>query len=644
MALKRASILATSVFLVGGLCILGGPRMEISKADPQAMSPEQQVNVGCDGVANSGKVMKACGCDKPAGPCGCSPCPEAPAPTPTFTPTCGAFVGHVQVDPTPTGSVTGARTKLTFEQTFPPPADESPSCLATLRDKIRMTGDNWSRTNGTAYRDDYTIIWFMDELSSLSSKGGDAVNLRTSVFYSPSRANASVCNPACTLGAPARIPVCWCDKDGYDNFASSTTPPSPAQIDCLSRAPVGQLGYHHWEGLCVDFKVYFDKSCKVIPPSEAQHTRICDALQAGANLNFWPSSPISLMWDATRAITAHGSVVEFALNKGSKETWYMWYGSEETPLLVYDPKHTGSVTSADQLFGNWTFGGKRTASLSTAPSGVAGSWRDGYEALATLDANHDGEISGSELEPLALWFDKGRDAVARPGEVVSLEQAGVTKLFVGPGVVDPSTRNIHVKAGYVRHSPTGEKVGESVDWYSVGALSQSDLIVKQQFAAEQERGLSELSSLLPSVPASDPALPRERTFGKVIKDSPVRGAWFWKSKEDTQKTSRGVLVLEHLEGDRVIGYASSEIPLRDGSGKLQSILKTKAISGSVTKEADGTYRISFSSIAAPDPSGKKSPASVTEARLGGESTSLSGETTEELGPGKKMSYQWVAAR
>ena len=38
-------------------------------------------------------------------------------------------------------------------------------------------------------------------------------------------------------------------------------------------------------------------------------------------------------------------------------------------------------------------------------------------SLALLDTNHDGKLSGKELDALALWFDKNRDGVSQPGEV-----------------------------------------------------------------------------------------------------------------------------------------------------------------------------------------------------------------------------------
>jgi hypothetical protein len=600
--------------------------MAVSQQSPQATGPEQMEAVGCDGVLSSGKTDKGCGCGKPApGICGCSPCPEAPTATPTFTPTCGVFIGEVTANPN------GDMTRHTFDESFPPPANGAPSCLTTLRNEIKTMADNYAPIKDpsqTQYLDDWVSIWFMDKL-----------NLRSSVFYSARKATTSKCVPACAPGE-TRIPACWCNAGGYDNWASSTPPPSPLPISCQSQAPLGNLGYEHWEGLCVNFKVYLDKNCNVVPPSLLGDLRQC----SGVNLQFWPSSPISLMWNTSHAITSRGTLVQFQLDKGRKDSWYTWYGSEETPLLVYDPEHKGAVASADQLFGNWTFGGKRSASLSSAAASDAGPWRDGYEALATLDSNGDGEISGGELKPLALWFDKGRDAVAQPGEVVPVSAVGVTKLFVGPGKQDPQTRNVHLKRGFIRRTDAGETVGESVDWFSTGAATQPDLIVKQHLLTEKERAISDISALLPQRPVAAPPSSNRDTVLKVVKDSPVSGAWFWKAKDDVQENSRGVLLIDHVEGDIVYGLTVSEIPVRDPSDKLKSVLSTKAISGKVVKESDGSFKLSFSTVVAPDPMGHKEPPSVSEARLSPNDNTLTGETTELLGPDKNITYQWVATK
>ena len=56
-------------------------------------------------------------------------------------------------------------------------------------------------------------------------------------------------------------------------------------------------------------------------------------------------------------------------------------------------------------------------------------WKDGYEAMAALDADDDGWLRGRELRVLKVWCDDG-DGVCRPGEVRSLDSLGIEALAV----------------------------------------------------------------------------------------------------------------------------------------------------------------------------------------------------------------------
>ena len=86
-----------------------------------------------------------------------------------------------------------------------------------------------------------------------------------------------------------------------------------------------------------------------------------------------------------------------------------------TALLVWDPALTGQITNGRQLFGSrtwWIF------------------FRNGYEALSVLDDNRDGVMTGSELQGIAVWVDRNGNGICEPGEVLSLEQAGVVSVGV----------------------------------------------------------------------------------------------------------------------------------------------------------------------------------------------------------------------
>ncbi len=96
---------------------------------------------------------------------------------------------------------------------------------------------------------------------------------------------------------------------------------------------------------------------------------------------------------------------------GWQERW-TWV-KPELGLLVWDPAQTGRITSARQLFGGYTFQIFRDT---------------GYEALAALDDNGDGVLSGSELEGISVWFDRNSDAKSSPDEVTPLRKLGVVSI------------------------------------------------------------------------------------------------------------------------------------------------------------------------------------------------------------------------
>lgn len=107
--------------------------------------------------------------------------------------------------------------------------------------------------------------------------------------------------------------------------------------------------------------------------------------------------------DARVAFDADGS--------GRKERWTWIKGN--AAWLVHDPKRTGKIDSALQWFGGvtfWLF------------------WETGYDAMAALDDNRDGELRGAELDGLALWHDANGNGVCDPGEVRSLSEYGIVAL------------------------------------------------------------------------------------------------------------------------------------------------------------------------------------------------------------------------
>ncbi len=84
-------------------------------------------------------------------------------------------------------------------------------------------------------------------------------------------------------------------------------------------------------------------------------------------------------------------------------------------LLVWDPLARAKITTGAQLFGNVTFHML---------------WSDGYQALAVLDDNQDGRLSGSELDGLAVWFDVDANGKSQPAEVLPVAELGIRAIAV----------------------------------------------------------------------------------------------------------------------------------------------------------------------------------------------------------------------
>ena len=104
--------------------------------------------------------------------------------------------------------------------------------------------------------------------------------------------------------------------------------------------------------------------------------------------------------------------VRFDLDGTGRQLEWQWI-TPDAAWLVFDPQHTGKITSAIQMFGNRSF-------LLFCP--------DGYQALSLLDDNRDGTLTGNELNSLALWRDANANGISEPGEVRPVTSHGITAL------------------------------------------------------------------------------------------------------------------------------------------------------------------------------------------------------------------------
>lgn len=94
---------------------------------------------------------------------------------------------------------------------------------------------------------------------------------------------------------------------------------------------------------------------------------------------------------------------------------YSAWPRSTTGILVWDPAHTGRITSGRQLFGNatwWMF------------------WQNGYRALQSLDDNADGWLTGNELQSLGVWTDANSSGKCDRGKVRTVSKTGIVGVNV----------------------------------------------------------------------------------------------------------------------------------------------------------------------------------------------------------------------
>ena len=90
-------------------------------------------------------------------------------------------------------------------------------------------------------------------------------------------------------------------------------------------------------------------------------------------------------------------------------------------LLAMDRNGDGIINSGAELFGNST----------RLPNGKPAA--NGFAALSALDANQDKVIDAKDAawSKLKVWIDRNSDGKTDPGELVSLDNVGITSLRLG---------------------------------------------------------------------------------------------------------------------------------------------------------------------------------------------------------------------
>lgn len=370
---------------------------------------------------------------------------------------------------------------------------------------------------------------------------------------------------------------------------------------------------------------------KTIAQLAAAGEIVCDAGMA-----FMMQSPISLILDDTWDIDSDVRMTQFPLDPNRKGEWFLWKASAKAPLLVYDPEHTGSITSATQLFGNWTFGGKRVAMAN--PSEVKGSstWEHGYEALGSLDVDGNGEVSGEELQPLGLWADANQNGVSEPGEVTPIRARGITKLFYNVKSGSNGVADIHLAKGFERVVDGVTREGRSVDWMSPRSSSPYGLMGKVNLLGDDE---FDIASEVRTVLNEQPSQGDSNSVGAYSNGRRLYGAWEWKLDGDTGNAAFGTMIFVPTKEGKVRGInmavvaPPAENPWPDVAGFMQ------VASFGIDVKSDGSAE--FVSVA---PGGSFLRNTI---KASGDPNRLVGTTkasTKVDGKEVTVSYKWTAKK
>lgn len=408
-------------------------------------------------------------------------------------------------------------------------------------------------------------------------------------------------------------------------------PPFTEKTTCLQNAQVHSFSY------CGHSVVYFDNNCQAVDSSVA--TASCGSSFLGQiSLIGSMATPISFIWDKDADVEQNISIVDFPLDPTKIGQKWLWKASEKTPLLVYDPMHKGNIASATQLFGNWTFGGRRVASLIDSP---AKQWNNGYEALKTLDQNNDGVLSGEELNTLALWFDKNSDSISANGEVVEVASIGIKKIYFNPDRKDPITGNITASLGFEREVNGKTVKGSSVDWFAQGAERKLELLLRQN-NLNQRSEVKEINEESKDKDSSYAELNFEEDL--VQKSGPLTGVWKWRFENehtrDALGSNDGFFLINDDKIEGITGYSMVETAFGDGK-KVASAVLMYLIQGQKAISDKG-QEIKFSTEM-----GNGNTVSNI-AKVQDDNKTLLGESTatvkDQNGAKKTISYKWTATK
>jgi hypothetical protein len=572
----------------------------VSSADSQAIT-DALTRAQCDGVPPTATVTSTATMTptatmtSTATPTSTHTSTATPTPTPSETPT-----ATTTPTPTPTATVTPTRTNTPTPTPTHTPTPVEKSCVWIA------AWANWSRQ---------------------SEKGPTGIGSSLDKFAaSRSDRNSWTSVPGCFASHFSRFGCTFKQESkGYTAFGWCGNDVLVPTLARFLGVPGGYNAARDGNPLLRPVTYYMDQNCRYTEMTA--DTKVCGF--AGVS---W--SPISLVFDDTKNISEGMTVVRFSVDPRQPDALSLWKASAHAPLLVYDPNRTGKVTSARQLFGNYTFGGRSSIQSIDESVPLGEPWTHGYEALGILDVNNDGEISGSEMDTLSLWFDANRDGVSDEGEVVPAETRNVQRIFYKDPASSTTSRDVHLTRGFTRVVDGKEVDGSSVDWYAETFVNEQEaseaLHAKfsggdtEEVAETMEAPLAAQSPLAPfsRLKGTDPMNFAPHTTSRH--ESDLSGYWRWSTNDPEGEKHPGFFVFEQ-DGDLVFGYNVVEGVLEDNVDGLHSATRIVPAGGQVRTMPNGDKVLSFQLFDADGEVTVSSTATISES-----GTVLEGTTTQNL--------------
>ncbi len=388
--------------------------------------------------------------------------------------------------------------------------------------------------------------------------------------------------------------------DAHDNFVAEDI---YKKLAASNTNITGEIKYFETSNVFLsDLKIYFDQECKPRPTTAA--------LTCDVGSYVYGQSPVALLWEPSfrvEDLAKNVALVSFPIDPKHADKLVEWKASSAAPLLVYDPSGEGKITSGYQLFGNWTFGPTKVASLahSTVTNANANGdklWENGFEALAQLDSDANGEVSADELEPLSLWFDDNRNGISENGEVRRLSAVGVRKLFYRGYEGNDAAHAIVLKVGFERERDGVLERGTMVDWFTESVSSELEY-AQRALLSSVVKPVADLkiASLIPSgdikpktsrVIAGEVLVGRSESLALKKGAELARGVWKWSSKSKDIPVDGGFFVISDNQDGTIQGLTMIELPI-DSSFGASSIASVVGFKGTAKLEDSGKVSINF---------------------------------------------------